>query len=195
MIEYRPAKPSDAEAIASLHARSWRENYRGALHDAFLDGDLHEERLGVWRERLAVPRQSARAAGRRWHEPGWLRLRVRCPRSRVGLSRRQSSCCPCLQAQRDRVVAPEARRSLARPPVPRLGVYLWVLEVNSSARRFYERLGARERRRLDHGNSRWRRGTQLPVHLATGGAALCYLTRCRSQPGSTQAAGGDRWTT
>jgi hypothetical protein len=55
MIEYRPANPSDAEAIASLHARSWRENYRGALHDAFLDGDLREERLRVWHERLDHP--------------------------------------------------------------------------------------------------------------------------------------------
>ncbi len=55
MIEYRPAKPPDAEAVASLHARSWRENYRGTFSDAFLDGDLPEERLRVWRERLDRP--------------------------------------------------------------------------------------------------------------------------------------------
>ena len=55
MIEYRPAKPFDAGAIASLHARSWRENYRGAFHDAFLDVDLPEERVRVWSERLERP--------------------------------------------------------------------------------------------------------------------------------------------
>ena len=54
MIEYRQAQLRDAEAVALLHARSWRENYRGAFTDAFLDGDLPGERLRVWRERLAV---------------------------------------------------------------------------------------------------------------------------------------------
>jgi hypothetical protein len=33
MIDYRPAVSSDAEAVALLHARSWRENYRGAFTD------------------------------------------------------------------------------------------------------------------------------------------------------------------
>ena len=52
MIAYRDAGPADAEAVASLHARSWRESYRGSFTDEFLDGDLLAERLGVWRERL-----------------------------------------------------------------------------------------------------------------------------------------------
>jgi hypothetical protein len=55
MTEYRSAEPSDVDAIASLHTRSWRENYRGAFSDAFLDGELPEERLRVWRARLAQP--------------------------------------------------------------------------------------------------------------------------------------------
>jgi hypothetical protein len=55
MIEYRAAKPGDAEAVASLHARSWRENYRGDFLDVFRDGDLPGERLRVWGERLARP--------------------------------------------------------------------------------------------------------------------------------------------
>jgi len=52
VIDYRPASARDADAIARLHARSWRENYRGEFHDSFLDGDLDGERLRVWRERL-----------------------------------------------------------------------------------------------------------------------------------------------
>ena len=55
MIEYRVAGPADSDAIAFLHTRSWRENYRGAFSDAFLDRDLPGERLGVWRERLNGP--------------------------------------------------------------------------------------------------------------------------------------------
>ena len=34
MITYRPAQPGDAEAVARLHARSWRESYRGSFSDA-----------------------------------------------------------------------------------------------------------------------------------------------------------------
>ena len=55
MIEYRPATPTDAKAVAFLHAQSWRENYRGEFTDAFLDGDLPGERLIVWRGRLDQP--------------------------------------------------------------------------------------------------------------------------------------------
>ena len=55
LIEYRPAAPPDAEAIAQLHTRSWRNNYRGAFTDAYLDGDLLGERRLVWCETLDHP--------------------------------------------------------------------------------------------------------------------------------------------
>ena len=51
----RSAEPSDARAIAELHARSWRESYRGSFRDEYLDGDLVGERLRVGRERLDRP--------------------------------------------------------------------------------------------------------------------------------------------
>jgi len=142
MIEYRPAKTSDAEAIASLHARSWRENYRGAFHDAFLDGDLVGERLRVWRERLDHPPgnqlvqlafEGASLVGfvcaYGAQHPQWgslvdnLHVAHACKRNGIGSS---------------------LMRQAGAGLVPRysdLGVYLWVLEVNSPARRFYERLG------------------------------------------------------
>lgn len=144
MIEYRPAKPSDAEAIASLHARSWRENYRGSFHDAFLDGDLIGERLRVWRERLDRPDGNQRVQvavegtdllgfvcvyGA--HDPQWgsfvdnLHVARESKRKGTGSS---------LMRQAGAWLA-------AR--YPDLGVYLWVLEVNGPARRFYERLGGR----------------------------------------------------
>lgn len=142
MIEYRSATPPDAEAIAYLHARSWRENYRGAFLDTFLDGDLAGERLRVWRERLDHPTNSqfvqiavhgtnlagficAYAA----HDPQWgsfidnLHVARALKGSGVGsmLMRRAASWLV--------------------PQYPDLGVYLLVLEVNVPARRFYERLG------------------------------------------------------
>jgi GNAT superfamily N-acetyltransferase len=144
MIEHRPAKPADAEAIASLHARSWRENYRGAFHDAFLDGDLPAERLRVWRERLDRPpgNQLVQLAvdGENLvgfvcaygaHDPEWgslvdnLHVAGAFKRNGIGSS-----------------LMRQAGAWLARLYLD-LGVYLWVLEANSSARRFYEHLGAR----------------------------------------------------
>ena len=143
MIEYRPAIPSDAEAVAFLHARSWRENYRGALADAFLDGELPEERLHVWRKRLDDPsgNQFVQLAvdgvdlvgfvcAYGGHDPQWgsfidnLHVAGASKRNRIGSS---------LMGQAGAWLG---------PLYSDLGVYLWVLETNSSARHFYERLGA-----------------------------------------------------
>jgi ribosomal protein S18 acetylase RimI-like enzyme len=142
MIEYRPANASDAEAVASLHAHSWRENYRGAFSDVFLDGDLLGERLRVWRERLDRPAANqfvqlavdgAKLVGfvcaYGAHDPQWgsfvdnLHVATASKRSGIGSS-----------------LMRQAGVWLARRH-PGLGVHLLVLEVNSSARRFYERLG------------------------------------------------------
>jgi GNAT superfamily N-acetyltransferase len=145
MIEYRQAQLRDADAVASLHARSWRENYRGSYSDAFLDGDLLGERLAVWRERLADPpaNQWVQVAvdGEQLggfvcvycaHDPEWgsfidnLHVVQTAKRGGIGSSlMRQAGGWLDLHH-------------------PGLGVYLWVLEVNSSARRFYERLGAHD---------------------------------------------------
>src|SRR5271157_5705876 len=143
MIEYRPAKPSDAEAVAYLHAHSWRENYRGAFSDTFLDGDLPEERMRVWRERLDHPPgnqfvqlavDGANLVGfvcaYGAHDPLWgsfvdnLHVATASKRNGIGAS-----------------LMRQALAWLAHR-YPDLGVYLLVLEANSSARRFYERLSA-----------------------------------------------------
>jgi ribosomal protein S18 acetylase RimI-like enzyme len=143
MIEYRPASASDAEAIAHLHARSWRENYRGSFHDSFLDGDLPAERLGIWRERLDHPARNqlvqvavdgTNLAGfvctYGAHDPRWGsfidNLHVAHVFQRKGIG-------AMLMRQAGAWLASD---------YPELGVYLLVLEVNVSARRFYERMGA-----------------------------------------------------
>jgi len=50
---YRDAAGSDAEAIATLHADSWKRHYRGVFLDSFLDGNILSERMAVWHERLS----------------------------------------------------------------------------------------------------------------------------------------------
>jgi ribosomal protein S18 acetylase RimI-like enzyme len=142
MIEYRSARLSDAEAIADLHARSWRENYRGAFLDTFLDGDLPGERFRVWRERLA-------------HPPGNQFVQVAVDGTKLaGFVCAYAASDPQWGSFVDNLhVARAFKRSgigsaLMKQAAtwlavsyPELGVYLLVLEANVSARRFYERLG------------------------------------------------------
>src|SRR5579859_4233845 len=59
-LRFRAAAPGDANAIAGLHADSWRRNYRGAFSDAFLDHDVAGYLLPLWTERLASPDPRAR---------------------------------------------------------------------------------------------------------------------------------------
>jgi ribosomal protein S18 acetylase RimI-like enzyme len=49
----RPAHTSDADAIAVVHANSWRLSHRGALLDEYLDGPVYEERRAFWTQCLA----------------------------------------------------------------------------------------------------------------------------------------------
>ena len=53
-LRFRVAGAADATEIAALHADSWRRHYRGVHSDSYLDGDVAEDRLRVWSERLAV---------------------------------------------------------------------------------------------------------------------------------------------
>jgi ribosomal protein S18 acetylase RimI-like enzyme len=52
-ILLRNATRADARGIAALHADNWRRSYRGNFRDAYLDGDVHGERLAAWTARLA----------------------------------------------------------------------------------------------------------------------------------------------
>jgi GNAT superfamily N-acetyltransferase len=142
-LEFRSARPSDADAVAALHADSWRRHYRGAFSDAFLDGDVVADRLVVWSERLAEPDGRSETivaedrsvgivgfvhtifeADARW---GALldNLHVVYGEKRRGVG--------------SRLLAASARGALDR----RTGVYLWVLEQNADARAFYEARGGR----------------------------------------------------
>jgi ribosomal protein S18 acetylase RimI-like enzyme len=54
-LRLRRATVADIEGIAALHADSWRRNYRGAFADSYLDGDLLADRRSVWSERITHP--------------------------------------------------------------------------------------------------------------------------------------------
>lgn len=161
-MNYREARRSDAERIAQLHAQSWRQTYRGMMSDAFLDGDVVSNRLQVWRERLAhdqaaqfvfLAEDAAGLAGficafgdedARWGS--YIEnLHVAIDRKRMGIGS----------------ALMQAAAAWLRQRHPQAGVYLWVMEANAPARRFYERLGAANA------------GTQDKIDPAGGAAPNC----------------------
>lgn len=141
----RQATPADAEAIADLHAESWRTTYRGAMRDAYLDGDVAAERRTVWRERLGVPAANQHvivadgggclvgfACAYGGADPRWGteldNLHVRSGEQGRGLG--------------TDLLAGTARWVRAMHPDGAL--YLWVLDGNAGARRFYARRRGRD---------------------------------------------------
>ncbi len=142
-MKFREAKQSDAEQIALLHAESWRRTYRGLFDDKFLDNDAVSNRRSVWNERLEGNRTD----------------QFVCVAEEAGVIRGFI----CAYGHEDAVwgslidnlhVAPGSQRRgigtqlmadafvWLETNFPRDAIYLWVMENNSKARRFYEQLGA-----------------------------------------------------
>jgi len=145
-MEFRLAVQNDTDSIALLHAASWQRTYRSMMPDEFLDNAAVSNRLTVWRERMRGSQADrftylALDRGRLVgficafgsEDADWgsyidnLHVDVGYKRRGVGIGLMRG-----------------AARWL-REHHARSGVYLWVMEANASARRFYEYLGARNR--------------------------------------------------
>lgn len=141
-LQFRLAGPSDAEAVAAVHAESWRRHYRGAYSDAFLDGEVDADRLAVWTRRLREPDRPGQTIVAEVggglvafahtvfeDDPRWgallENLHVVPGEKRRGVG--------------SRLLALTAGVVLERES----GLYLWVLEQNVDARAFYEARGGR----------------------------------------------------
>lgn len=55
-IQVRTATVDDADAIAKLHAESWRLTYQSILDAQYLQDRVEADRLEYWRERLGADR-------------------------------------------------------------------------------------------------------------------------------------------
>lgn len=55
ILQYKLADDRDAEAIARLHALSWQRHYRGIYPDEYLDHEVLPERLKIWQKRFDTP--------------------------------------------------------------------------------------------------------------------------------------------
>jgi ribosomal protein S18 acetylase RimI-like enzyme len=159
-MRLRVASSDDATPIAALHAASWRVAYRGMLSDAYLDGDVFEDRSQLWSARLAAPApaqyvavieavtsDAGGAVGRERegpprlagfvcayaaHDPTW------------GTLLDNLHVAPEFQRQGlgRQLMAASARWCISNAPDARM--YLWVLEANTPAQSFYARLGGRD---------------------------------------------------
>jgi ribosomal protein S18 acetylase RimI-like enzyme len=141
-VRFRHATPDDVAAIARLHAQSWREHYRGAYSDAFLDGEAFADRLAVWHGRLGgsdpsrftiIAESGAAAAGFAHaildEDPvlGAVvqNLHVTTTMQRQGIG--------------SGLVAEVARTVVDQRPAS--GLHVWVREQNGPATTFYQALG------------------------------------------------------
>lgn len=139
----REAKIADADAIGRLHAISWINTYRGLLPDAYLDGNLQEERQEHWQKKLRS--LSAREFVYLSEEEDSLQGFI-CvldePYQYYEALIDNLHVMPEMKGRGigslllDTAVA-ELRRT------KRMGFYLWVIEGNIAAENFYRRKGGR----------------------------------------------------
>lgn len=149
-MDFRSATAGDIEAIATLHAESWRRHYRGAYRDEFLDGEVYSDRRSVWTERLSAPSAESvtlvaddgAVEGFVYvvvdDDPTWGslidNLHVSHSSKRRGIGRE--------------LMARAAAESLTKASSRR--IYLWVLEQNHNAQAFYQAVGGEYSGREEH---------------------------------------------
>jgi GNAT superfamily N-acetyltransferase len=157
----RLATPNDAERLATVHVEAWKSAYRGQVPDAYLDALSVQDRLDLWRKLLADETASSAVL---------VLVDGDLP---VGFA-----YCTAQRTEPSGDLAGELASMYVDPRVWRQGggrllmaaaiewfttmacleAMLWVLDANTGARRFYERLG-------------WKRdGSRKPVEL--GGSNL-----------------------
>ncbi|MBY8825007.1 GNAT family N-acetyltransferase [Sphingomonas colocasiae] len=144
----RMAGAGDAEAVAMLHARSWRSAYRGIYSDDFLDHSLDADRRRLWGERLGgggfrvfMAEAGAALLGFAGFAPG------ADPDWGVLLDNFHVDPAAKGRGIGKLLFAAGARDVTARHPGA--GLHLFVYAANQAACRVYDRLGGRVAERID----------------------------------------------
>lgn len=141
-----PATAADAERLAAMHAASWQHTYPGMLPAAYLRDQAFPERLAAWRARMhngadgPVEVTLAMVDG----EAAGFACLLPEAEPRFGIYLDNLHVLPAFHGQGlgKRLLAHCAQRVAAHWPGRPL--FLYVLEANTQAREFYQRLGGEE---------------------------------------------------
>ncbi len=144
-ISFRHATPQDAMIIAQIHATSWQIHYRGLCTDDYLDNQVLDDRIKVWKERFATANERQHvllAHTDKGHICGFVctylqdhevhgayldNLHVLSEYQRLGIGK---------------LLMSEAARWV-RLKDPSSSLYLHVLSKNTKAIKFYEKIGGK----------------------------------------------------
>src|SRR5262249_33420964 len=169
MIRLRPAKPSDARAIARIHVETWRTTYAGMVPDRALIDMNVDGKARSWRSMLEHPQAAGSVLVAEQAEDGTIRV--------ASASRSRQTVLPFAGEVQTLYVLPDWQnqgvgRVLLEGCFARLrerglaSAMVWVLADNP-ARFFYERMGGKRAGERDE--SLW--GTTLH-EIAYGWSAI-----------------------
>ncbi|WP_108883290.1 GNAT family N-acetyltransferase [Anderseniella sp. Alg231-50] len=135
------AGPDHADAVARVHAESWKATYRGILPDRYLDGEVDGERVRYWRAALATNRYPiVKLACQAGAIVGLIALHDDPEDEGYDLTIEHLHLLPESKGRGlGRILMHEA--AMAARASGATNICLWVFEDNAAAIGFYERLG------------------------------------------------------
>jgi len=142
-MNIRNAEHSDADAIALIHAESWRSSYRGILSDEFLDGAVWDERRSFWQKRMRESGTEKRLillACEANEVLAFLCLYLDAD-PRWGALLDNLHIVPGMRGRGFGSMMISRAAAWVLQQRPGSGMYLWVYEQNLEARGFYDKLG------------------------------------------------------
>jgi ribosomal protein S18 acetylase RimI-like enzyme len=140
MLIIEPALPGDAERVARVHTRSWQHAYRGIFSDEYLDSLDWRERLPLWEGVIAAAR------------PDQVLVVARSGDAVIGFASAGPARDEDLPSGAQEIYAiyldpgfwsHGIGSRLLQAVLGQRETYLWVLEDNHRARRFYQAHGFR----------------------------------------------------
>jgi ribosomal protein S18 acetylase RimI-like enzyme len=139
----RPATIDDVRDIARIQVETWRSAYRGIISDEYLAGLSIEKRTEGWTRMISEAATDTLVIQKDGQTLGWISFG--CSRDEDRKGQAEVYAIYLDDAQRGkglgRLLMAEAEAKLAAKLPTATQVSLWVLEPNTAARGFYERIG------------------------------------------------------
>lgn len=146
LIELVPATPADADLLATLHVDSWRDAYAGLIPQQYLEAHAQAERLATWRARMLEGAEAPLEATilRVNGQPAGFSCLMPLAEPGYGIYLDNLHVMRAYQGYGygKTLMAHAATRVASQWPGKPL--FLYVLDGNTQAREFYQRLGGVE---------------------------------------------------